>query len=228
MRKFYKTVGTLDGAVLLDGKPLKTPLRHKLAVPLPLAAAIAEEWRSQGDDIIPASMPLTQLANVMIDKAAGPDRPALEQQVQGYGASDLVCYFATHPQKLVALHEAVWRPLLAWLAETQGVTLMAVSGIQYHPQSPGALQKLREVVSALDAPAFTVVQAAAAATGSLVISLALLARRLTPEAAWQAACIDEIYQLETWGEDDAARKRLNMLRAELDALARFRDLLDLA
>jgi len=36
--------------------------------------------------------------------------------------------------------------------------------------------------------------------------------------------VDELYQLEKWGEDAPARKRLDHIRSELEAIVRFRDL----
>lgn len=230
MKKFYKTAeaGTAPGGyvVRLDGKPLKTPLRHVLLMPTEaLAAAVAAEWQAQGEEIVPSSMPLTQLASTMLDKAAGDDRAGMNRQLCEYSGSDLVCYFATHPAELVRRHEAHWRPLLAWLQQRHGVALEAVSGIQYKQQPETALKALRALIEGLNPADFTVLQAAAAATGSVTIGLALLEGRLTPEEAWQAACVDEVYQLETWGEDAEARKRLDVILSELKTAVTFRDTL---
>ena len=61
-------------AVRLDDKPVRTPARRVLAAPtLPLAQAIAAEWQAQRDLIDPAKMPLTRLANAIIDGVA--ERP---------------------------------------------------------------------------------------------------------------------------------------------------------
>ena len=233
MRKFYKIAeaGTAPGGhvVRLDGKPVKTPLKHVLLLTSqPLAEAIAQEWAAQGDELTPLTMPLTQLANTMVDKARGTDRPAMEAELVKYGGSDLICYFATHPADLVRLHEAQWKPLLAWMKEKHCIAFEAVSGIRYHQQPPDALDKLKQLIAGLDAAAFTVVQATAATTGSVSIALALLAERLSAEEAYQAACVDEIYQLKTWGADEPAQKRLDILRSELDVIARFWNLLRLS
>jgi len=72
MKRFYKevSVSARDGgfAVLLDGRPVKTPAQNNLVLPIQaLALAIAAEWREQGDEIIAASMPLLRLANTVID-----------------------------------------------------------------------------------------------------------------------------------------------------------------
>ena len=229
MRKFYKlaAAGTAPGgyAVRLDGKPLRTPLKHPvLLASKALAEAVALEWAGQGDEIEPKAMPLTQLANTMIDKARGDDRAEMNGQLLKYGSSDLVCYFATHPADLVLRQQSHWMPLLAWMREKYGIAFETVSGIQYRHQSRESLDKLQKLLEGLDAADFTVVQAAAATTGSVAIALALLQERIAPEGAYQAACVDEIYQLATWGEDAEAQKRLDIIQSELKAIVRFRDL----
>jgi chaperone required for assembly of F1-ATPase len=229
MKKFYKIAesGTAPGGhvVRLDGKVVKTPLRHPLIVTSPsLAAAMAQEWTAQGDEINPSSMPLTQLANTMVDKSKGHERAEMEQTLIDYGASDLVCYFATHPDDLVARQKKHWQTLLDWLRETLSINLESVSGIQYHHQPPESLNHIAVLVEKLEPADFTIVQAAAATTGSLVIALALLHKKISAEGAYEAACIDEIYQLEKWGEDTLARERLDAIRSELSAIEKFRTL----
>jgi len=231
MRRFYKVAeaGTAPGGfvVRLDGKPIKTPMQHSLIFPShDFAAAVAAEWQAQKEDIAPATMPLTQLASTMLDKVShGADRQAMNVEVLKYGASDLVCYFATHPADLVERQQRHWGGLLQWLESAHGIRLHAVSGIQYHNQPPEALEALKRLVTGLEAGAFTVVQAATAISGSVVIALALEAGYLDGAAATEAACVDELYQLEKWGEDKLARQRIEQIRLEFDALVRFRDFL---
>src|SRR5882672_184412 len=75
MRRFYKDVGiAAEGegfSVHLDGRPVRTPARRTLTAPTqPLAQAIAAEWQAQADVVDPAKMPLTRLANSIIDGVA--------------------------------------------------------------------------------------------------------------------------------------------------------------
>jgi chaperone required for assembly of F1-ATPase len=44
-------------------------------------------------------------------------------------------------------------------------------------------------------------------TGSVLIPLAVAARALSPEEAWDAAHVDERYQESVWGEDEEAMIR---------------------
>ena len=229
MKRFYKQAesGTAPGGfvVRLDGKPVKTVMQHSLILASKnLADAIANEWQAQGPDIVPSSMPLMQLATTMADKVKGHDRAAMNIEILKYGASDLVCYFAATPPDLVKRQEQLWLPLLKWLIDEHGVKLEHICGIKYHNQPGDSLEKLNALVTGLPPEDFTVLQAATATTGSVVIALALMAGYLDGASAYEAACVDEIYQLDKWGEDQLARKRLDHIKSELEAIARFRDL----
>src|SRR4051794_21537124 len=99
-KRFYQTAGVGDGRphpLLLDGRAVKTPAGNTLAAPtLSLAQAIASEWDAQGERIDPAAMPLTRLANTVIDGVA-PDPAPVAKEVAQYLGSDLVCYRASTP-----------------------------------------------------------------------------------------------------------------------------------
>lgn len=230
MKRFYKKAeaGTAPGGfvVRLDGKPVKTMMQQSLIFTSEdLARAVAAEWEAQGAEIVPSSMPLMQLAGTMIDKSKGPDRQAMNVELLKYGASDLVCYFATDPAELVKRQEATWLPLLSWLADTHGIALERVAGIQYHNQPAASLERLKTLLEGMEPSLFTVTQAAAASCGSVVIALALADGYLDVDSAFEAASVDENFQMEKWGEDPVARKRLESIRTDLAAIVTFRDLI---
>ena len=83
--------------ILLDGRPVKTPARRALAAPnSALAQALAAEWDAQRDVIDPARMPLTRLANTIIDGVVEAPAP-VAAEVERYLACDLVFYRAPAP-----------------------------------------------------------------------------------------------------------------------------------
>jgi ATP12 chaperone protein len=83
--------------LLLDGKPVKTPKRRALAAPTrALAEKIAEEWNAQADLIDPGRMPLTRLANAVIDAVADAAVPVADE-VAKYLGSDLLARDASAP-----------------------------------------------------------------------------------------------------------------------------------
>src|SRR5690242_12738552 len=120
MKRFYKsvTVGG-DNAILLDNRPVKTPAGNRLALPTrALAEAIAQEWREQGDAIVPASMPLTKYANATLDGVAQ-NRALVAAELAGYGGNDLLCYRADE-EPLAIRQAAQWDMLLDWAHEAHG------------------------------------------------------------------------------------------------------------
>src|ERR1700741_368833 len=122
-KRFYERAAAGEGApypVLLDGRAVKTPAGSTLAAPsAALAQAIAAEWNAQGERIDPASMPLTRLANKIIDGVAQ-NAESVTQDIAKYLGSDLVCYRASAPEGLVAAQVRYWDPVLAWVRQTYG------------------------------------------------------------------------------------------------------------
>jgi len=56
-------------------------------------------------------------------------------------------------------------------------------------------------------------------TGSALVALALMHGVITPEAAWQAAHVDEDWNMEQWGSDEIALKRRGFRFAEFSTAA---------
>jgi chaperone required for assembly of F1-ATPase len=228
-RRFYREAAAMrDGDVwriALDGKVVKTPARNPLSLPTrALAEAIADEWAAQDTKVKPDTMPLMQLASTALDRVA-PDRDRIIAETAGYAATDLVCYRAEGPAELVARQAALWDPLIDWLRERFDVSLQVAVGVMAIPQSDLALAALTRVVAAQDDLRLTALGVMTGSAGSLVIALAVLEGRISPESAADAAQLDELYQAERWGIDPEAEKRRAAQRADLIAARRFLDLL---
>ena len=187
MKRFYRTVQVSPGAegfaVTLDGKPVLTPARAPLNLAGErLAQEIAEEWRSQGDEILPHLMGLTTLAGAAIDRVA-PLRQEVIAEALKYAKADLLCYHAQAPRDLTERQRQTWGTLLVWAKEDLGAELKTAAGIQHVAQPPEAIESLRRAVEDLDDLELTALSVFTAATGSLVIALALTAGRIGAEAA---------------------------------------------
>lgn len=224
-KRFYKqvTVGAEGGKyrILLDGRPLRTPAKALLELPVEAAAeALAAEWRAQGDKVNPAQMPLTRLANTAIDRISG-NRNAVIDEICRYGASDLLCYRADGPDALVARQAAAWDGLLDWLAEAHAVRLAVTTGIVFIEQEAEDLARLRRIVEGFDDFTLVGLHTLTTIAGSCVIGLAVVAGRLSAPEAAALSSIDETFQAELWGEDAEMMARLRSRAAELAAAAEF-------
>jgi chaperone required for assembly of F1-ATPase len=221
-RRFYDMAAAVPAAegyaVRLDDKPVRTPARRVLAAPsLALAQAIAAEWDAQRDTIDPAKMPLTRLANAIIDGVADQPQPVAEE-IGKYLASDLLFYRANGPQGLTELQARHWDPILAWASEALGARFKPGEGIIHVAQPDAALAAARAVIP--DEPwQLGALHVVTTLTGSALLALAMLRGRLSAEEAWIAAHVDEDWNMQQWGRDEMAIERRAFRFAELKAAA---------
>ncbi len=225
MKRFYKEVAAEpDGAIRLDGRPVRTPARATLVLPTPaLAEAVAAEWRAQGDEIDPRAMPLTGLANAAIDRVA-PDPAAFAVTLARYAETDLLCYRAEEPP-LAELEAEAWDPLLAWARARYDVTFVLAAGIVHRPQPEETVRRLATALAARSAFALAAMSPLVTIGGSLIAALALAEGRIGADAAFDATHLDELWQARTWGEDALALKDREARRRDFAAAARFLSLL---
>jgi chaperone required for assembly of F1-ATPase len=222
-KRFYReaTAGPGEGPVVpvfLDGRPVRTPAQRALAAPTAaLAQALAAEWDSQGEHIDPATMPLTRLANAIIDGVADA-REAVAAEIGKYLASDLLFYRAERPQGLVARQEQLWDPVLAWAHEAAGARFVLAQGVRHVAQPETALAAVRALIPQ-EPWRLGAVHAVTTLTGSALLALALAHRHLSADAAWTAANVDEDWNLAQWGDDALARERRAARAAEMRAAA---------
>lgn len=224
-KRFYKeaTAAPKDGGatVLIDGRQLRTPGKTAFLAPtLKLAEACAAEWQAQGDVVRPESMPVTRLVNVAIDHTPR-TRERIIESIAGYAATDLVCHRAEAPEALVKRQADRWDPLVGWAATTLNAPLAVVSGVIAAEQPREAREGFEAAAAAQDDFSLTALAHAVGMAGSGVIGFALATGRLDAVAAFEAASLDDLWQLETWGEDHVARQRLDNLEAEFLALGKF-------
>ena len=232
MKRFYKdtAVDTAEGGfrVLLDGKPMRTPAKAILVVPTrPLADAIAAEWDGVPDkaEINAAHLPLTRLAATALDRVV-PRREEIIDDTAKYGGSDLLCYRATAPESLVKLQTDAWQPLLDWAADRYGAPLVVAGGIAFVEQPEESRRRLRDAVATHADLALSALYNLTHTAGSLIIALAVAEGRLSAEGAFAAAQVDELYQIERWGDDPLALKHREGVAKDIAATTRFLRLLE--
>jgi chaperone required for assembly of F1-ATPase len=233
-RRFYSQVGVVDGeggfGLALDDRLVKTPARRGLAAPArALAEALAEEWRGQGDHIDPETMPLTRLANSIIDGVAEAAQP-VAAEVEKYLATDLVFYRASTPAELVARQKAAWDPLIDWASERFGARFVLGDGLSFVAQPKAALAAVGaaiplEVSNVKQIWRLGALHTITTLTGSALIALAVLDGRLSVEEAWVAAHVDEDWNMAFWGRDEVALQRRAYRFAEMQVAGRVLELL---
>lgn len=236
MKKFYKSVSTAaqDGGwvVALDGKTVRTPGGLPLKAPAEdLATAIAQEWDAQDTDILPDTMPLTQLLVTALDRVEQ-ERAAIQENLLSYLNTDLLCYRVSEPPELVQRESAARDPWLGWFERHFGEKLGTTTGLIALTHGARAHNLVEHEVRGLDLWSFNVLQVVTAATGSLVLALAFvrgpaeeadLMRALYVEEDYKAA----IYNEEFYGRAPQEEKNIKAVMRDLEAGRRFLEIMGL-
>lgn len=228
-KRFYKEAAAgpaeQGNGIFLDGRPVNTPARRPLVAPsLPLMEAVAAEWARQGETIDPATMPLTKLMNTALDGVAT-HMAEVEADTARYAGSDLICYRAGEPESLAAAQCAAWDPLIAFAREKLGAKLALAEGVMFIEQPQEALdavsRALRDYVGQGAWAPFRLaaLNVMTTLTGSVIIALAAALHQIGAGKAWEAANVDEDWQMRAWGEDVEAMARRAARFQEFEAAA---------
>ena len=228
-KRFYTAAGVVSAAagfaVTLDGKPVRTPSRRALVAPTrEIAEAIAAEWAAQTDIINPMTMPLTRLANSVIDAVA--DRvEAVVDDVAKYFESDLLFYRAGHPDALVEREARHWDPVLFWVADTLQAHFILAEGIVHVRQPDQAVAAARGALPT-EPWSIAALHVVTTLTGSALLALALMRGALNEDQVWTAAHVDEDWNSEQWGVDEEVAARSAARLIDFKAAARLLKALD--
>jgi chaperone required for assembly of F1-ATPase len=229
-KRFYTEVSIDRGeggyAILLDGRPVKSPAKNALAVPTAeLAELMRDEWASQVDVIDPRTMPVTRLVNTAIDGIAA-DPQAVFEDILRFSAGDMLCYRAESPEELVARQGEHWDPILDWAASALGARFILIEGVMPQEQPRETVAAFAASLRRYDSPiSLAALHTITTLTGSAILALAFAEGQVTADAAWRLAHLDEDWTIEHWGTDaEAEHRRAKRLEEMQAAAAAFRAL----
>ena len=193
-KRFWKNVHVVSSEagyfVKLDNKILKTPAKKQMLLPTEaLAKKVASEWDEQVEEV-----------SALLGE---------------YGDTDLLYYRADSPLELKKLQETGWDPIVKWAENTFKVRINCGTGIVYIPQNEQLLSEIQLKINDLNVFELTAFYDMVSITGSLILGLAIINGRLSAEEAYQLSRVDELWQLEQWGEDEEAQTASNLKNAAI-------------
>jgi len=208
MKRFYKQAAATEAnkgwRVELDGRPIKTALGNAQIVPTAgLAETLAREWDKQGEKIDPALFHKRDLADFAIDMVET-DREGTKAKLLAFLETDTLCYRGDPDEPIYRRQQEIWEPIICRFEQRAGVTLERISGIMHRPQPEATLATLGDRLDELDPFALTALLTMTSLAASLVIGLSALESDAEVEALWNAANLEEDWQIEQWGEDAEA------------------------
>ncbi len=232
MKRFWDTASVEAVAdfyaVKLDGKEMHLPGGAALRVrSARLAHAIAAEWQAaggaKGGEMSFADTPLTRLAGTAEERIAPDPGPTIDA-IAAYADSDLLCYRAEAPEPLIQRQARHWQPWLDWTAQKFDVRLQITKGIAFVQQDPAGRQALRQVLTRYDPITLAALGVAVPLLGSLVLGLAMAENELDAQTAHELGVLEELFQVEFWGEDPDATARRTAIAADIAVAGRLMEL----
>ena len=216
-KKFWTTTKLIEKeskfGVLLDKNLLKTPKKNNCLIPnIRIAKDLLEEWSSIQDHINFYNMPVTQICFASLDRKRKEKKILLNKLIE-YGMTDLLCYRDISGSELEKLQSKKWDKLLDWTQHEFNLDFKIVNGIMPVMQPTENYNTFFNELKKLDCFSLTALNDIVTLSGSLILGLLLLKKKIMSKQAWSLSKIDQDWQRSKWGtlpeqlEDDEYKKK---------------------
>ena len=149
-----------------------------------------------------------------------PRRAETEADLLRFAVTDVLLFWSNQ-EPLRKLQAELWQPVLDWVADKCGVPPKVTTGLDVPEQDPRLVQALQQSLAQMSLKKLSAMLAAALEMRSVLLAWALVERRISAEEAYQAAWLEEIWQAEKWGADEAAEAKRQDYRRNLTEVETF-------
>ena len=185
--------------VLLDKNLLKTPKKKNCLISnIILAKDLLKEWSSIQDDINFHNMPVTQICFASLDRKRNEKKILINKLVE-YGMTDLLFYRDTSGSELEKLQSKKWDKLLDWTQHEFNLDFKIVNGIMPVKQPTENYNTFINELKKLDCFSLTALNDIVTLSGSLILGLLLLKKKIMSKQAWSLSKVDQDWQRSKWG-----------------------------
>ena len=123
-------------------------------------------------------------------------------------AAFLAPFASSSPDGLVQRQTELWDPLVEWALSELGCRFDLAEGVIHVEQLPESIAAFSTHVGMIDDPlVLAATHVVMSLTGSATIAMAVLKDELAINTAWDAAHVDEDWNIAEWGEDEEAAAR---------------------
>ena len=166
-------------------------------------------------------MPVTRLATTVIDLMPARRKDAIDE-ASGFAATDLLCYRAGAPADLVLRQARAWQPWLDWAAREHGAALVVTEGVMSVEQ-PARVHGRRCALPWSGSTTGASWDSTPPPRSPAPWSWGWRSRRVpsTRGKPSSLALLDELYEIEQWGEEERQQQRHALLRRDLAAAERL-------
>src|SRR5690606_4798865 len=108
--------------------------------------------------------------------------------ILAFAGTDLLCYRAERPERLCAVQDEAWNPVLRWAEDQLGAHFRLAVGVIHVQQPMESIKALAAVLAGHSSPlALAAIHSMTSMTGSALLAIAVAEGAISVEAAWAAA-----------------------------------------
>ena len=171
-------------------------------------------------------MPFSKLANTAIDRVRE-QRYQIIDELTAYGNSDLLCYRVKTPIELAQRQRKEWQPVIDWIFKTFNIQVETTTEILHVNQNRETLLKIKKLIEEFNDFSVAGIQVITNLSNSIILSLALAKGSLSAEKGFRNAFLEELYQVENWGDDEENNQRRENIKSVFVNAGRFIQLAEL-
>jgi len=148
------------------------------------------------------------------------DRQTVIEKLVSFSLTDMLLFWGSN-EELFKKQQKLWLPILSWAKDTLDTTYKTTQSLDVPEQADEASEKLKAFLNSLSDKELTGFYFAALNMRSVLLAAALIKGKITAQQAFEASCLEELWQAEQWGNDEAAVCRRKSLLKELEAIETF-------
>ena len=223
-KKFWKKISLKKekslGIILLDNNELLSPEGNKLNLPFVLSKKVFNEWQNVKQDIVPSSMPFYSYAVTAIDRVLNKFE-GVYNNLENILNMDLVLYRAGNDKELLKIQEKEWHPIVRWAENKFNCTFAINYDLNPINQNKDELKKCVEFIRKLDHFSLSGLSHLISISGSFILSVNFYFENIKPQKLYELAFLEELYQLQKWGDDELSIERRNNIKKEIFEASKY-------
>ena len=148
------------------------------------------------------------------------ERDIVIEKLVKFSLSDMLLFWSSN-EELIKRQQQYWTPILGWAKENLNTKFNITKTLDFPEQDSESGLKLKKFLQTLNDKELTGFYFAALNTRSILLAAALIKGKINAKQAFEASCLEELWQAEKWGNDEAAENRRKSLLQELEEIEAF-------
>ena len=206
--------------ISLDGQELQSTNSVVLFPNESLANEVAKELGEVKDNRSFSELPMTRRVLAAYDRVT-PNRNRIDDIVLDIALTDVICYRAVNQPDLNVIEKEKWDPLIKWIDQEFALKYSVASGIIPISQPKNTVSKLKNLIQRYNDLEITAISELAVNTCSLIVTLAMIKRKISVSEASSIVSLEESYQIQGSTEEININKQQKMVQQELREALEF-------